>query len=215
MSPSATLSVIERATAGRRLLCHPYYRAWQHGELTRDDLRGYAQQYRHFEMCLPVVLGEAASKMTLTEARRMVEANLADELSSPRSHLELFDDFAAALGAAGHVDPTYATHDLVRLYGEAAEAGPAPALAVIAAYETQASDIAATKAASLSQHYGLDGRDTEFWRIHAVAEQDHSEWTTTALELLGASADVVELWAARSAGSWWTFLDERELERAA
>ena len=35
------------------LLCHPFYQAWAAGELTRDDLREYAQHYYHHVKAFP------------------------------------------------------------------------------------------------------------------------------------------------------------------
>ncbi len=149
------------------------------------------------------------------DPRRLIEANLADELSNPRPHVELFEDFSAAVGAADQVDPTMATSELVEVYEDAAEHGPVRLLAVVAAYETQAAEIAATKAAALSLHYGLGHVGTEFWTVHATAEQEHSAWSVEALESLGAARGEVRRWANRSARAWWRFLDEREALRAA
>jgi pyrroloquinoline quinone (PQQ) biosynthesis protein C len=213
MSSSAIACAIDKATHRVRLLDHPYYQAWQNVELRRQDLEDYAQQYRHFERCLPGALSGVASKIELDEPRGMVEDNLADELSNPRSHLELFDDFAAAVGAVDHAVPSGATRRLIGLYEEATDRGPVAALAVIAAYETQAAEIAATKAASLSHHYAVDAAGTEFWKVHATLERQHSDWTVNALECLGAPPRDVELWAGRSARLWWSFLDERDAAR--
>jgi pyrroloquinoline-quinone synthase len=209
MSRSAIAFAIERSTAGILLLDHPYYQAWQNGQLRSQDLHDYAQQYRHFERYLPAVLSGTASRMEPGEPRAMVEDNLADELSNPRPHLELFDDFGAAVGVEDHATPSNATRRLVELYAEATRRGPVPALAVIAAYETQAADVAATKAASLSQHYAVHAAGAEFWKVHAAMERHHSAWTVKALECLGAPPRQVELWSSRSARSWWMFLNER------
>ena len=101
------------------------------------------------------------------------------------------------------------------LYRGAALEGPIPALSVIAAYEHQAGDIAATKASALSNHHHLSSRGTQFWTVHAQLEQEHASWTSEALQLLDARPSSVQLWAERSARHWWEFLDEREADRAA
>ncbi len=36
------LAALEERIARYDLLCHPYYKAWTAGQLTRDDLREYA-----------------------------------------------------------------------------------------------------------------------------------------------------------------------------
>src|ERR1700722_16656982 len=82
----------------RQLLDHPFYRRWEAGELSRDELTLYAEQYRFFEAMLPEFLETLSDQLPEGVARNCVVANLADETGSP-SHLELFDRFAAHYGA--------------------------------------------------------------------------------------------------------------------
>lgn len=206
---------VETAVSGLRLLDHPYYRGWQAGDLSREHLATYAQQYEHFESCIPEVLACTAARMTAGPARQMVEANLQDELSNPRPHLDLLGQFRAAVGGCEAISPTSATEQLVGLYRSAAELGTVPALAVIAAYEIQAGEIADTKAAALIDHYDLPQAGVEFWSVHAQVEHDHAAWTAKALEGVHAPQQEVHQWARRSAEAWWNFLDDREAERAA
>jgi pyrroloquinoline quinone (PQQ) biosynthesis protein C len=199
---------ISRAVAGAFLLDHPYYRAWQDGSLRSADIGSYAGQYRHFEQVLPEALATVATSLPAGPPRRLVEENLADERSRPVSHVELFEQFAASVNATVE-PPTAATRQLVHLYRDGAEAGPVEGLAVIAAYETQAAEIARTKAQALRQHHGLDEDDTRFWDVHADMEESHAAWTHDALTQLAASPEVVQRWASRSARAWWSFLDDR------
>lgn len=202
-------AVIENALTGHRLLDHPYYRAWQEGTLSSEDIGRYAGQYRHFEQALPEVLTATATQIDARRTRALVEANLHDELAAP-THLELFDGFAAAVGAEPAAPATARTQALVDLYRNAAADGPVAALSVIAAYETQAADIAATKGASLRRHLGLEPEATAFWDVHAGLEAQHASWTADALEQLDAPAETVSAWATASAEAWWAFLDERQ-----
>lgn len=215
MPASDIATALDQALAGLRLLDHPYYRSWQEGSLSPQDLASYAGQYRHFERCLPEVLSTLAAQLPDGPCRERVEGNLHDELSRPCPHLELFEAFAAEVGAPAVTSPTPAASALVNLYRGAALEGPVPALAVIAAYERQAGDIAATKASALSKHHQISATGTQFWTVHAEVEQEHAAWTSEALQLLDATPSSVQLWAERSAGHWWTFLDEREADRAA
>ncbi|MDA8044294.1 MAG: iron-containing redox enzyme family protein [Actinomycetota bacterium] len=208
-------SVLDQVASRRRLLEHPFYRAWQAGELTKGDLADYAGQYRHVEQILPAALAATAAALPAGPARRLVEANLADERSHPRPHLELFDRFAAAVGADTAAPASTATTRLVSAYRDAAPVGPVAALAVIGAYEVQAADVAATKADSLRSHYGLDSVGTEFWDVHAVLEDSHAEWTAEAISELGCAYEDMSPYAESSAAAWWSFLDERETARQA
>ena len=202
-------AAIENALTGRRLLDHPYYRAWQEGSLSAEDIGVYAGQYRHFEQALPEVLAAAAARIDAAGPRALVEANLRDEVAEP-THLDLFDRFAAAVGAGTDAPATAGTQALVDLYRDAVADGPVAALSVIAAYETQAAGIAATKGSSLRQHLDLTPDATEFWDLHAAIEADHASWTADALTALDAPAETVSAWASASAEAWWSFLDERQ-----
>ena len=61
------------------LLCHPFYKAWSAGELSRDDLREYARDYYHHVNAFPTYLAELSMRLEESELRRAVLANLADE----------------------------------------------------------------------------------------------------------------------------------------
>ena len=87
---------------------------------------------------------------------------------------------------------------------------PVAALAMIAAYEVQAADIAASKGDGLRRHYGFDEEGTRFWDVHRTQEVDHAGWSMEALAALEADPDVVQAAATVSADSWWLFLSERE-----
>jgi pyrroloquinoline quinone (PQQ) biosynthesis protein C len=202
------------AVAGGFLLDHPYYRAWQDGSLDTADIRLYAGQYRHFERVLPEVLAAVATGLESGPVRRLVEENLADERSRPAPHVELFEQFAASVNATAE-PPTAATRQLVQLYRDGADAGPVEGLAVIAAYEIQAAEIARTKAQALRHYHGLGDDGTRFWDVHAGMEESHAAWTHDALSQLAASPEVVRRWASRSARAWWGFLDDRLADMSA
>ena len=99
-----------------------------------------------------------------------MEANLADELGSPEPHAELFESFASAAGAAPDVPATPSTAALLAVVRTTAANDPAAALAMVAAYEVQAADIAGSKSDGLRRHYGLDEEGTRFWDVHRTQE---------------------------------------------
>jgi pyrroloquinoline quinone (PQQ) biosynthesis protein C len=200
------------ALRDRELLTHPFYRRWEAGTLAEGELAAYAEQYRFIERELPITLTAIAERLPEGTARSLVEANLADELGVPAPHAALFESFATAAGARADVVPTAATAALLGAIRAAAAADPVAALAMVAAYEVQASDIAASKADGLRRHYGMDADGTAFWDVHTTQEADHAGWSTEALESLGTDADIVRAAARVSADAWWSFLDEREAE---
>jgi pyrroloquinoline-quinone synthase len=210
MPASDIRTAFDHAISGRHLLDHPYYQRWQQGLLSREDLAAYAGQYRHVERALPGVLAVVAEHLPEGPARRLVDENLNDELSKPRPHLELFESFAGAVGAANEVEATEATRQLVSRYQEAAARGPVAGMAVIGAYEVQAAKVAATKADALREHHQLGAEGTQFWDVHAELERDHAAWTIDALSELDAAPDAVLEFATMSAEAWWAFLDEQD-----
>jgi pyrroloquinoline quinone (PQQ) biosynthesis protein C len=150
------------------------------------------------------------------DAAAMVTRNLSDELGTPEPHLALFDRFAEAVREDRCAStPGPAAVALVDTYRSLVDEGPAAALAGLAAYETQAPDIAASKADGLRRSYGLDRAGTEFWDVHAELDAEHGDWALEALALAGADPGEVRMAAGRAADAWWAFLDEREAEAPA
>ena len=97
---------LDAAIAKHDLLCHPFYKAWSAGELSREDLREYAKDYYHHVEAFPTYLAELGVRLDEGELRRAVLANLADEKGlddgagqSGVEHAELWLDFAEGMGA--------------------------------------------------------------------------------------------------------------------
>ena len=198
------------ALTGRQLLTHPFYRRWEAGTLADGELAAYAEQYRHLEGELPLTLAAIAGQLPAGRARTLVEANLADELGEPAPHAVMFESFARAAGARAEVAPTEATAALLSAIRSADGRDPMAALSMVAAYEVQAADIAASKADGLRRHYGMDAEGTRFWDVHTTQEVAHAGWSSEALALIDADAAAVQASARVAAEAWWAFLTERE-----
>ena len=146
----------------------------------------------------------------------MVARNLADELGRPESHLALFDGFAAAPAAPpyGAGSRTAAAEALVPppTWRWPCES-PVAAIAGLAAYETQAAAIAATKARR-PPPLVRRGRG----RHHVLGRARHDGRRPRRLGRGGAgtcwapTSDEVADAARRAADAWWALLDEREAE---
>src|SRR5215475_8568762 len=85
------------------LLCHPFYKAWSAGELTREDLCKYALDYYEHVQAFPSYLAAFALRLNEGELRRSVLANMRDEQGGEgeggEAHSDLWMDFAAGMGA--------------------------------------------------------------------------------------------------------------------
>jgi pyrroloquinoline-quinone synthase len=202
-------TALEVALADRQLLSHPFYRRWEAGELRRDELTQYAEQYRYFEAMLPAFLVTLSAQLPDGSARDFVLANLSDEVSPP-SHLSLFEQFARFFGAADTTISPAMSH-LVDSYAKVSEQGPASSLAGLWAYESQGARIADSKAEGLDRYYGAQSDAIAFWTAHGSIEEDHAKWTLDALSSLEPDPSEVELAARLIGDAWWSFLDEREL----
>jgi pyrroloquinoline-quinone synthase len=213
---AAILTAVEEALHGRRLLSHPFYQRWSKGELTLGELGAYAGQYRVIEARLPGWLESIQSSAQNDEVTELVQRNLDDEVGGPITHLELFDRFAAAVGAtnpeATEVDT--ATRALLDIHDELVASSAAEGLAAVLSYELQSPEISASKAAGLRSRYGVDGESVEFWDTHALVEGDHATWTLDAVVAAGGEPPMARMAARRAADAWWAFLDEREAAAA-
>ena len=142
MSPEQFFQELDSRIAKHDLLGHPFYKAWNAGELTREDLREYAQDYYHHVQAFPTYLAELAIRLDEGELRRAVLANMAEEKglqgigqSSPE-HAELWLDFAEGMGARrdqrGH-EPSKEIKDLMIFFHNVARNGSQCARSIRAA----------------------------------------------------------------------------------
>src|ERR1700737_3376860 len=185
MNTSEFFEQLDARIAKYDLLCHPFYKAWAAGELTREDLQEYARDYYHHVEAFPIYLAELGIRLEEGELRRAGLANMSDEKGgedlygepSP-AHSELWLDFAEGIGASrnmrGHT-PLPAIKDLVSFFHRVAQQGtPEEALATFYAYESQVPRIAQEKARGLEQMYGADGKTRGYFTLHTTADVYHS-----------------------------------------
>jgi len=179
---------LEASIAKYDLLCHPFYRAWAAGELTRDDLREYSRQYYHHVDAFPSYLAELALRLEEGELRRAVLANMCDEKGAAGAvpHSELWLDFAEGMGARRDMMlPLTAAEirELIRYFHRVASEGtPEEALAAFYAYESQVPRVAKEKERGLREVYGADAKTCGYFALHATADVYHSNVWRQQLE---------------------------------
>ncbi len=215
MRPTA---VIDRLLKERDLLTHPFYTAWSRGEVPMDTLRGYAQQYYHFEANFPRYVAGTYARLESPGTRRLLLENLVDEEGRPPTHPELWADFARALGAPARptrfAAPSLLTRRLLSTDERFTIRGTAPGgLGALYAYEAQFPRVAAEKSRGLREHYGLTAPAAhEFFRVHTLADVAHSAAERKALRATAdasPSAGRAAVEGARaSLAAWWGFLDQ-------
>ena len=209
------------------LLCHPFYKAWSAGELSHEDLRGYALDYYQHVNAFPSYLAALALRLNDGELRRAVLANMRDEQGgegeAAEAHSDLWMDFAEGMGAArnalGH-ESVPEVKQLVKHFAQVAEEGtPAEALAAFYAYESQVPRVSTEKDRGLRERYGAGERTTRYFTLHATADVYHSDvWREQLAKRVeeDPKAATQALDAAENAAkALWTALDGIESRRTA
>lgn len=211
------------------LLCHPFYKAWSAGELSRDDLREYARDYYHHVNAFPTYLAELSMRLEESELRRAVLANLADEkgwddaTGKNPEHAELWLDFAEGMGASrdprGHT-PVAEIEGLISFFHGVASSGtPEEALAAFYAYESQVPRVAKEKARGLREMYGADDRTCGYFTLHSTADVYHAQvWRQQLARRLEQNPNAAEpalAAAGNAAQALWSALDGIEARRMA
>jgi pyrroloquinoline-quinone synthase len=212
------------------LLCHPFYKAWSAGQLTRNDLREYAQAYYHHVEAFPSYLAALGMRLEGGELRRSVLANLCDEKGvegqlgkNSVPHSELWLDFAEGMGSSRNLEwhtPVPEIRQLIRHFHQVASDGSAEdALAAFYAYESQVPRIAQEKERGLREMYGADDKTCGYFSLHVTADVYHSKVWRKQLEKRIAShpeaADAALDAAENAARMLWKALDGIDAQRTA
>ncbi len=230
MTTAEFFEQLEARIAPYDMLRHPLYQAWAAGELTRDDLRAYAQDYyRHVE-AFPSYLAAFGLRLEEGELRRAVLANMCDEKGGKArrgigsvSHSDLWLDFAEGMGSTRNLDwhsPVPEIRQLVRHFHRvASEGSPEEALAAFYVYESQVPRIAQEKERGLREMYGADDKTCGYFKLHATADVYHSQvWRKQLEKWIAANPDSAPaaLDAAENAARMlWKALDGIEARREA
>jgi pyrroloquinoline-quinone synthase len=205
---------VDRLIEEHSLLKHPFYQAWQRGELTLDHLRHYCAQYFHHVLAFPQYVSGAYTNCPDPEDRREVLDNLIEEDHGPENHPELWLRFGEALGLTreqiteSDIDPK--TRDFIETYRDITKNGTfAEGATALYCYESQIPEVAKTKIAGLKEFYGIDDeRGIQFFTVHIGADEWHAEVGRNFVERYGADDPEATLATAqRCVKTLWRFLD--------
>jgi pyrroloquinoline-quinone synthase len=183
---------IDEARARWNVLDHPFYRRWERGELSREDLAYYAGEYRH------AVVALAAAAAVGGDAEHAAEE---------AGHIDLWDDFAAALDAPLDREPSVETRECAAAWR--AE-DSLEARAVLYAVESGQPDISRTKLSGLVDHYGFakGSKGTEYFELHSDRDHEHAEASAGVLrQTAPEEADRLVAAAEAALKGNWRLLD--------
>ena len=200
------MQLIDRLDAARRrwnVLEHPFYRRWECGELSRGELTAYAGEYRH----AVVALADTAKTAAPVAGHEHAEEE--------RSHVELWDNFAAAVDAEPGPARLDGTVKCVTAWTAASD--PIEALGILYAIEAGQPDVSKTKLDGLIQHYGFEreGAATWYFTLHAERDHEHAAHSRELLERHARPEDadrVVDAAELALIGNW-SLLDSVEALR--
>lgn len=207
---------IDAIIAEKSILKHPFYQRWQAGELTLDELKGYACQYYHHVLAFPrYVSGTHANCDTLEDRQELLE-NLREEEEGPNNHPELWLKFGEAIGLdrsdMTDVVPLPETTALDETFTRITKDSPFIAgIAALYAYESQVPEVAGTKMEGLKQYYGVNSPDgLRFFVVHHSLDVEHSRVTRNMVARYAedSSNDETATQAvAEACDALWGFLD--------
>ncbi len=205
---------IDRLIEERSLLTHPFYQAWQRGELTLDDLRCYAQQYYHHVLAFPQYVSAAHANCPDQGDRQELLENLIEEERGEENHPELWLRFGEALGLRREEiitsQPLPETLRLVETFRDLTKHGSfAEGATALYCYESQVPEVAKTKIAGLRDFYGIESeRAHQFFTVHIDADEWHAEVGRGFVARYGeADAARTRDAARRAVDALWGFLD--------
>ena len=174
------LDQIDHDISAKHLLKHPFYLAWARGELSKDALTDYAQQYYHHVAAFPTYLSAVHANCEDQATRKQVLNNLIDEEAGSPNHPELWRNFANALGvedaALARTEKQTETKNLINAFRSVCgKRSTAEGLGALYAYESQIPAICESKIDGLRKHYGFTKPEHyEYFTVHIDADREHS-----------------------------------------
>ena len=208
------IEAIDARIASRSLLTHPFYQAWQSGELSKAALADYATQYYFHVDAFPRYLSALHSHTQDPDTRRTLLQNLTDEEAGRPNHPELWLQFAEGVGASREAvldaPPQPETVTLTEtFFGLCRDGSVAAGLAALYAYESQIPAVAGTKIDGLERFYGITADDSlAYFRVHQEADVVHAAEERRLLEghLQDADAGDAEAASQQALDALWGLL---------
>lgn len=215
MASPDVLRELDELIRERSILQHPFYQAWEKGELTRAQLAAYARIYYPHVRAFPEYIEAAMARTEDPAIRAELQDNLDDELGNPAPHDELWLAFARGMGAdteqVSSAEAHPAAQKIVDTFRGLADRSVAAGLAALYAYESQQPEVSCTKIAGLRGHYGIEDSSTlEYFEVHEAADVRHRQGERDALAACleaGVPASVLTDATRAALDAYWGLLD--------
>jgi len=146
-----------------KLLDHPFYRAWEKGEITKEQLSAYAASYNEFIKMVPefwsVVISTFDSKSE--EGKKIIGEETA--------HINLWKKWSDKLPSSENFP---SMNNEISSFNNF---NPSELLGAIHAFEIQQPDVAKTKKEGLIKHYGFNESELIYFDEH-MNEAEHIKY---------------------------------------
>jgi pyrroloquinoline-quinone synthase len=185
------------------VLRHPFYQRWSEGDLSLAELAYYSGQYRH----AVVALADAAAAAARSPEAGAEAATLAEHATEEAEHIELWDEFVAAVGGDVEADPRPETRECASVWAGDESRSLLETLAAMYAIESAQPAISETKQTGLARHYGIGSMT--YFELHRELDVEHAAQARDLIERRLAGADDEALVSAATAAleANWRLLD--------
>ncbi len=154
----------------KELLNHPFYQAWNDGEVTEKQLASYAAAYQTFMNRVPEYWKHVLEGLDINQTR-------GEELVAEESeHAELWSQWRSELPEIDRVPA------MSNLFDGLDGMSPSALAGALHAYEVQQPGVAETKREGLTSHYDFSGENLEFFDEHVENEDEHIAFGQTIRE---------------------------------
>ena len=210
-----TLEVLNKLIQSESILTHPFYVAWERGELKRSQIATYATLYYRHVQAFPRYLESAIENTDNVYTRDELTQNLTDELSTPKAHHELWLDFAEELGLDRCTVFSTPAHSSAKamdeVFNRLTKKNTSSALAALYSYEVQQPEVSNRKMAGLRKFYNLDSpKALAYFEVHATTDLKHSQAERGALARCltdDVAANQIISAATQALDAYWKLLD--------